>query len=168
MIEYAPPGLADVPALAAMARESFVATFGTLYTPANLDHFLTRVLSEAALGAEVADPAFTFRIARDAGRIAGFVKLGPRGIPIAVDDAIELRQLYVLAEWQGSGVAATLMDWALGEARARAAKAVLLTVYTDNIRAQRFYQRYGFRDVGRYDFPVGDQIDEDRIYRLDL
>ena len=38
----------------------------------------------------------------------------------------------------------------------------------ENIRAQRFYARYGFREVGRYEFRVGDQIDDDRIWSLDL
>lgn len=168
MIAYAAPTPADAPGLAAMARECFVDTFGTLYTRANLDSFLHAVFGDAAIAAELGDPAYTFRIARDGVRIVGFVKLGPRKLPIEVAEAIELKQLYVLAGWQGAGVAVALMDWALAAARAKAAKAVLLTVYTDNIRAQRFYRRYGFVDVGRYDFPVGDQIDEDRIYRLDL
>jgi RimJ/RimL family protein N-acetyltransferase len=32
-----------------------------------------------------------------------------------------------------------------------------------NERARRFYDRYGFEAVGRYDFMVGNQADEDII-----
>ena len=40
------------------------------------------------------------------------------------------------------------MDWALDEARRRGAEELYLTVYTDNHRARRFYERYGFEAVG--------------------
>ena len=35
-------------------------------------------------------------------------------------------------------------------------------------RARRFYERYGFEEIGRYDFRVGETIDDDRIMRLRL
>ena len=57
------------------------------------------------------------------------------------------------------------MDWALEEAARRGAEEMYLTVYVDNLRARRFYDRYGFESVGRYDFMVGKQADEDIIMR---
>jgi len=57
------------------------------------------------------------------------------------------------------------MDWALDEARRRGAKELYLTVYVDNHRARRLYERYGFAVVGRYDFMVGGHADEDLIMR---
>jgi ribosomal protein S18 acetylase RimI-like enzyme len=58
------------------------------------------------------------------------------------------------------------MDWVLGEARARRAPELYLSVYIDNHRARRFYDRYGFEPVGRYDFMVGNHADEDILMRL--
>ena len=40
------------------------------------------------------------------------------------------------------------MDWALDEARRRGVDELYLTVYIDNHRARRFYERYGFEAVG--------------------
>ena len=60
------------------------------------------------------------------------------------------------------------MDWALEEAARRSAEEMYLTVYVDNLRARRFYDRYGFEPVGRYDFMVGSQADEDIIMRKRL
>ena len=51
----------------------------------------------------------------------------------------------------------------IDEAKRRGARQLYLTVYVDNQRARRFYDRYGFEAVGRYDFMVGSQADEDLI-----
>ena len=44
----------------------------------------------------------------------------------------------------------------------------MLSVYHDNMRAQRFYARYGLREVGRNLFAVGSTVDDDRIWSVDL
>ena len=81
---------------------------------------------------------------------------------------MELRQLYVLKPWQGAGIAAIMMDWVIAEARRRGADELFLSVFIDNHRARRFYARYGFEEVGRFDFMVGSHADEDIIMRLKL
>ena len=82
--------------------------------------------------------------------------------------AIELRQLYLLKAHHGSGLAAALTDWGIAEAKRQGNEELYLTVYTDNHRAKRFYERYGFEEVGRYDFMVGNHADEDIIMRKSL
>ena len=59
------------------------------------------------------------------------------------------------------------MDWGIAWARERAS-ILYLSVFVENDRAQAFYRRYGFVDVGRNAFRVGNHVDEDRIFRLDL
>ena len=101
------------------------------------------------------------------GETVGFVKLGPLVLPVdAAASAIELRQIYILDRFHGTGIARALMDWALDQARLRGAEEMYLTVYTDNHRAQRVYERYGFEVIGPYAFMVGEQADEDLIMRL--
>ena len=67
-----------------------------------------------------------------------------------------------------AGIAGAMMDWAIDEARRRCAGELYLTVYTDNHRARRIYERYGFEEIGPYAFMVGEQADEDIIMRLHL
>ena len=74
----------------------------------------------------------------------------------------------MLKPWQGAGLAPAMMDWVIAEARRRGAEELYLSVFADNHRAQRFYARYGFEAVGRYDFMVGTHADEDIIMRLAL
>lgn len=169
MIVYRNARPDDGVALAAMAVAAFTDTFGHLYPPADLAAFLDEAFGPEGLPRQLHDPAFTVCLAVEDDRIIGFAKLGPVGFPGEwPSDAIELYQLYVASSHLGAGVGPELMDWAIDTARVHGARALILSVYVDNHRAKAFYARYGFVDIGRFDFPVGDTIDEDRIMRLSL
>jgi ribosomal protein S18 acetylase RimI-like enzyme len=160
--------VADLPAIDRVFRRSFCDTFAHLYRPEDLAAFLAQFTSEA-WAEEFADPHYRFRVAEVDGGVVGYVKLGPSALPIETDKrAIELRQIYVLNEHHGSGLAKALSEWAIDEARGQRFEELYLTVYVDNHRARRFYDRYGFEAVGRYDFMVGEQADEDIIMRKTL
>lgn len=60
------------------------------------------------------------------------------------------------------------MDWALAEARAGAHDAVLLSVWSGNHGAQRFYARYGFGKTADIHFRVGAQLDEEYLFEKRL
>lgn len=158
----------DAALMARLGPETFVETFGHLYSPENLAAFLLNH-SEENWRRELTDDRFTVRIAERDGKAVGFAKVGPPGLPFeATGPTAELRQLYVLKPWHGTEVARTLMDWALAEARGRGAEQIFLSVFVENIRAQRFYARYGFEAVGTYAFMVGSHADEDIIMRARL
>ena len=168
MIRYRDATPADLPAIDALFRESFIATFGHLYSPENLANFLAKFTPEA-WAEELATPGLAFRLAEDDEGLVGYCKLGPITLPVAPGpEPIELRQLYLRERGKGTGAAQALMGWALDTARSRGAATLWLSVYIDNHRAKRFYERYGFVDRGRYAFMVGDHEDEDRLMSLDL
>ena len=159
---------ADAPLMARIGAETFTETFGHLYTPENLNFFLKNHSVENWTK-ELTDPDFTIRLAEHGGEAVAFAKVGPPGLPFGVTGpTAELRQFYVLKPWHGTGVAQALMTWVMDEARTRGAEQVFLSVFVDNHRAQRFYARYGFEQVGTYAFMVGDHADEDLIMRAPL
>lgn len=159
---------ADLPAIDRVFRESFCDTFAHLYAPTDLADFLAKFTPEAWLE-EFDDRRYAFRVAEADGNIVGYVKIGPLTLPVETDvPAIELRQLYILKGYHGAGIAHALMDWAIAEASRREGRELYLTVYVENDRARRFYDRYGFEPVGRYDFMVGSHADEDVIMRKRL
>jgi diamine N-acetyltransferase len=164
-ITYRDAQLGDAPALRELFADSFVETFGRLYRAADLREFLdTNTLEKWE--ASLADPETAIRLAEENGALAGFVELAPRKLPYeTVAPTIELRRLYLRSSAHGRGIADELMRWALSEAARRGAHELILSVFVDNHRARRFYQRYGFEVVGRYDFMVGSHADEDLILR---
>lgn len=164
---------ADADAISKVAETTFKATFEHLYPPEDLSAFLASWMPPHKVAAQLADSDWAFRVIRGAdGAIIGYIKLGPVDFDLpegqTAEGAIELHQLYLLPAAHGSGAAGEMMGWALGEARARGAQRIYLSVYIDNIRAQRFYARYGFYEVGKNAFQVGNTVDDDRIWRCDL
>lgn len=158
----------DAAALDRLFDTVFCKTFGHLYRAEDLEAFLT---SYAVIDWErdLADPAYAFRVAEADGQIAGYAKLGPLDIPVETSrPALLLDQIYVAKEHHGAGIASALMDWVVAEARGRGSEELYLTVFIDNHRARRFYDRCGFEAVGRYDFMVGEQADHDVIMRKQL
>ncbi len=169
MITYRDATPADGALLGGLARATFIETFGSLYALADLESFLAQG-SDAAYAAELADPDIEVRFAEASGIAIGFAKISRLKLPAedAAPGAAELRQLYVFKPWQGEGVAARLIDWALARGRARRAPEMWLSVYTRNPRARRFYARHGFVEIAPYHFMVGSQADEDVLCRARL
>lgn len=166
-----PASLDDVPALAALGRESFCAAFEELYRPGDLQTFLHQAYSEDAVSEEISDPQYIHRLAEDARGLIGYCKLQTPSSYAEHSDAknpIALGQLYAAPDMTGSGIGAALMEWALAEARERSADAIQLSVYSENFGGQRFYQRYGFAKIGDIGFWVGQQRDAEFLYELRL
>ncbi len=159
---------ADIPALAALGRESFIAKFGHLYSQQNLDTFLGDTFTEEAVAGELADPGRLYRLAvDDAGELAGYCKIAFKSAfpeHARGERAMELKQLYTAPDRVGQGIGALLMDWAMEEFRTRQADEVHLSVYSDNPGAHKFYRRYGFDKLANIFFWVGDHRDDEFLF----
>ena len=165
MITYRDGTVDDAAVLDRVFDASFCDTFAHLYKEEDLQLFLGS-FGVDDWRAELSDPDYAFRIAEVDGAPVGFVKLGPMKLPVETTaPGMDLKQLYILKEHHGAGIAQELMDWALAEARRRGADELYLTVYVGNHRARRFYDRYGFEAIGSYEFMVGNHPDEDTIMR---
>lgn len=158
-------------AVRAMARQSFSETFAHLYERHPFGEFLNQAYGPGGpMANDLADSTIGWMVAFHRGAPVGYAKLTPLRAPApsAPPGAVELQQIYVLSQWQGHGVAVRLMQWALATAGDRGAPEVYLTVFDHNERAKRFYRRYGFEEVGRCTFTLGDRVDDDRVWRRDL
>jgi diamine N-acetyltransferase len=168
-VTYRTAGAADAPALAEMGRRCFVETFGTHFPADDMALHLERMFGPEALPAEYQDPALRIRMAEEDGEIAAYLKLTPMHLSVPHEpEAVELKQLYVLAPWQGAGVAAALMDWAVETLRADGVPALYLSVWERGDRAIAFYRRQGFEIVGEAPFRLGSRTYQDPIMRLAL
>jgi ribosomal protein S18 acetylase RimI-like enzyme len=166
-----PASLTDAPALAQLGATTFIAAFGHLYSPEDLAAFLAQVHNPEAVAEEIAGDSCTHCLVEHDGALIAYCKLRYPSHYVSYSDAanpLELGQLYALPEHTGAGIGARLMDWALEQARAGGHDAMLLSVYSENYGAQRFYQRYGFGKIADITFQVGDHFDPEFLYELKL
>jgi diamine N-acetyltransferase len=168
-ITYRNAEIADGPALAEMGRRCFVETFGPHFPPDDMALHLRRMFGPDGLPAEMRDSRLRIRMAEEGGAITAYLKLAPMSLPAQHEPgAFEIKQLYVLEPWQGAGVAAVLMDWAVETGRAYGAAAIYLSVWEHGARAIAFYARRGFVQVGVAPFQLGTRVYQDPVMRLGL
>ena len=102
------------------------------------------------------------------GSPVGYCLLTDADLPGAGNGDLEVKRIYSLARFHGSGIGRALMERAIGAARARGARRLMLGVYVGNHRAIAFYKRHGFEIVGARRFTVGDQTCEDHVMAMGL
>ncbi|MBC7983453.1 MAG: GNAT family N-acetyltransferase [Candidatus Obscuribacterales bacterium] len=100
----------------------------------------------------------------------GYLALTPAALPIADPraDDLEVKRVYLLHRFQGSGVGKRLMAAASDYAKSQACRRLLLGVYAKNASAIAFYERLGFCRVGHRSFRVGGNNYDDLILSLTL
>jgi GNAT superfamily N-acetyltransferase len=158
----------DAGALAALGARTFTDTFGHLYEPDDLDLFL-KSHAEEHWAAELCDPEFAVLLVEAGDEAVGYAKVGPPHLPFEPrGTAIELRQFYLVKAWQGHGIADEMMTWVIDQAEQRGGDDLYLSVFVDNHRARKFYERWGFVAEGNYSFMVGNHADEDIVMRRPL
>ncbi len=99
------------------------------------------------------------------GSPVGYVVLAPSDLPVADPrpDDREIKRLYLLHSFQGTGLGKRLMEVALMHAREQNCPRVLLGVYSRNAKAIAFYERLGFVQVGTRRFKVGNAFHDDAV-----
>ena len=167
-ITLRPATKADAATLASLGARTFTDTFGHLYDPDDLDLFL-QSHAEEHWAAELCDPEFAVLLVEVSGEAVGYAKVGPPHLPFEPrGTAVELRQFYLVKAWQGHGLADEMMAWVIDQAEQQDGNDLYLSVFVDNHRARRFYERWGFVAEGRYAFMVGSHADEDIVMRRPL
>ena len=149
----------DVAELSAMAKQTFFDTFTGTCTEEDMQNFLDNYFNEAQLAKEVNNPDDLYFFAEADGKPVGYIRFMEdySNLPLMRQwKALELKRIYVLKEFHGMGIAQQLMDFMMDFVVKENYKAVWLGVWEHNLRAQKFYEKYGFVNSGHtHDFPIG-------------
>jgi len=151
--------IADVDALTAIARQTFYDTFTGTCTEADMQSFLDKHYNAVQLSSELSNPETCCFFAEADGKVVAYLHFMEdyKSFPLIKKwKALELKRIYVLKEYHGQGIAQQLMDYILNFAEEKKYEVVWLGVWENNIRAQKFYEKYGFVKSGHtHDFPIG-------------
>ena len=159
--------------LAELGRQTFQATFAADNRPEDMAAYLAENFNPEKQFIELQNPQTTFLLAHMQQELVGYAKLLidstlglEEGKPAA--GRLEIERLYVREDWLGTGLGATLMRRAIEEARNQSCRTVVLGVWEHNRRAVEFYKRFGFKEIGRHEFLLGEDVQIDLILRKGL
>lgn len=169
-----PPSDADLQALSDMARLTFADTFRH-YTEADLNSYLDSALSPSALARDMTEPRtrYTFVMLND--QRVGYLKWISKStqylqyLTSPPRNSFLLERFYFLPEFCGRGLAAMALAYVESFAKYEAKADYLhLSVWEKNYRAQRFYQKHGYRTLTSFEYPVGSIVDQEFLYGKSL
>ncbi len=160
-----PAQLEDAESLAAIGAATFALACPPSTPPAELEAYIRTELSPEKFRAHLACPQTSLVTAEMDQRLVGYLMLCRAVCPPEVPALrpLELRRLYVLSQFHGTGVGQTLLGVALEQAHAGEHDALWLGVSRHNARGISFYRKLGFRVVGEQRFAVGAELHEDFI-----
>jgi len=138
--------------------------------PDDLNHYMRQAFNQEQIASELADAKNIFLIAELDGDAAGYSKIILDNIEpgVTADRPVELSRLYAHQKHLGQGVGQRLMDACFERARAEDRDVMWLGVWEYNPRAQRFYEKNGFRFVGSHVFQLGEDPQTDLLMQKEL
>lgn len=169
--EYAlrPCGAECAETLSLIGAASFLENFAGFLPGEDVLAHCRNQHSPAKYSAWLAAPETRACFAEVRGAPVGYALLCAPDLPVTTTrDDIELKRIYLLHRFQGSGIGAALMNWSIETACSLKKRRLLLGVHEGNEKALVFYRQHGFIDAGTRSFRVGQTICSDLILALDL
>jgi len=156
---------ADADVLSELALRIFLDTFAAQNNPEDVELHAQHSYSREIQLEEINDPAFTYLIAEVDGKAVAFAMIGlPRSESCARFEApIELFRFYVDKEWHGKGIAQPMMKACENVALSLGGRTICLSVWLENPRAIRFYEKMGFRKEGTQPYVLGNDVQTDWV-----
>lgn len=168
-------GAADRDLLVALGRETFFDTFVGTCSEEDMDLFLRESFAPAKVEKELQQPgSYFFLLSCAEGEVLGYARLfddpdiGETLPEEYRTGAIELVRFYLKRKAFGTGAAQLLMEHCLNESRQLGCTRIYLGVWEKNLRAQRFYEKCGFRKFAEKIFMVGNDVQIDWYFGREL
>lgn len=116
-------------------------------------------------GRELADPDIVTLLVHAEDELVGFAQLrrGPMPACVNGEAPVEVWRFYIAKKRHGQGIAQALMQRVHTDARQMGARTLWLGLWERNERAEAFYRKSGFVDVGTHVYMVGTDAQADRV-----
>ncbi len=147
---FRPAAEADIPVIRALAGRIWRASYSDLISSAQIEYMLERMYSAATLACELGE-GVRYELAELKGQPVAYLATS---VHVAARH-VELHKLYLAPELHGRGFGQVMLRHALAGAVALGASRLELRVNRRNLRAQRAYERAGFKIAGEVCQDIG-------------
>lgn len=169
-IDIQPVTINEISLLQKIGRDTFLETFASSNTEANMKQYLEEGFSIEKLTCELTDPNSAFYFAWYENHIIGYLKLnfGTAQTELKDNKALEIERIYVAKAFHGKKVGQILYEKAIHIAKQMNVAYVWLGVWEENPRAIHFYKKNGFVEFDKHIFRLGDDEQTDIMMKLKL
>ncbi len=154
--------------LVLISKNTFYETFVDTNSEEDMQKYLSESFSKTQLSLELKNEFSMFYFAEVAEEIVGYLKinLGDSQKEKFNEHSMEIERLYILKQFQGTGVAKLLVEKTFEKADEFEIKMIWLGVWEHNSRAIRFYEKNGFSAFDSHVFILGTDVQKDILMKL--
>ncbi len=160
----------DWQALQAIARTTFIETYQNKNEDANFQKYISEEFSDEKIQGEFNHSHSCFFLVKYEEKNIGYLKLNELDAQSEDmgNDAFELERIYLKKEFLGKGIGRKMIEKAEEVARTKNKKMLWLGVWVKNKAAIEFYKKIGFVKFGTHTFTVGNDDQEDFLFRKNI
>ena len=157
----------DLELLQQIGYDTFDETFRSLNTTETINAYLAEAFSREKLLSEMMSGSCSFYFMYCKNELIGYLKLNEAlgQSDLNDPDSLEIERIYVRKEYKGQGLGKILIDYALKKAVESGKQYVWLGVWERNTTALAFYEKVGFKEMGKHSFRMGDELQTDYILK---
>ena len=160
----------DLIELQKISIETFNDTFAEQNDSNNLKEYLIEAYHLEKLKREMMNSNSRFFFIYLDNQIVGYLKVNIDSAQTEKIDenGLEVERIYIRKEYKRHALGRQLLEFAIDLANKERRKLIWLGVWEENENALRFYQTFGFRQIGTHDFYVGMDKQTDLIMAKEL
>jgi ribosomal protein S18 acetylase RimI-like enzyme len=159
-IEICRAAVADAKLVSVLGAVTFYEAYFEQDAPADLANYIHESFNLDKIRAEIEDENASFFIIYLENCAVGYAKLREDSETdcVANETAIELQRIYTVERVFGKGIGGRMLNHCLEYAKQKGFRTLWLGVWEENRRAQKFYEKHGFKRVGTLTFPYGASV----------
>ncbi|MFL1416838.1 GNAT family N-acetyltransferase [Pseudomonas fildesensis] len=145
----------DIDVLHEIGCKTYREHFSTIWSPAAMQDFLDQDFSPSVLSRslEASDEHAWLIASGESDQVVGFAKVNwSKAAPLTDEPGAELQKIYFLKSAAGLGYGKQFLHAICDRAIQRGERSVWLDVLKTNSNARRFYEAYGFQEIGEIPF----------------
>jgi len=146
---------ADLDVLREIGCETYQEHFSDIWSLSGMQDFLNQDFSPNLLGKSLESSACHLWLiaSNESDRVVGFAKVNwSTPAPLTGELGAELQKIYFLKSEAGRGYGKQLLHFICSRARERGERLLWLDVLKTNSNARRFYEGFGFQEIGEIPF----------------
>lgn len=160
----------EVKTLQSLSKTTFSESFASFNSIENLKTYFKSAFGIKQLLKEMNNPFSRYYFVYFDDVICGYFKIniGEGQTEIKSTEGLELERIYILAKHQGKKIGEKVLEEVKTIAQAVQKKYIWLGVWEQNIKAIKFYERFGFKKFDTHIYPIGDDPQIDWMMKLML